>query len=268
VKRICTYPSSYTRLMVHQPWRRRTRRILRSLSRPVHPLLGSIMSVRTVNPFAALTFDDGPDQYHTLRILDVLSRHETKATFFVLAERATRHAQVLTAIRGAGHEIALHGDDHSPLLGRSMLAKFEHIRAGKRRLETMLNEPVRFFRPPYGWQDVRAFLAARSVGLEVVGWTADGQDWLDLSPTEVADRALSGLGQGVILLLHDRCEPLPGLVRCEGENLDRATAVDQVLAGAESCGVRFVALGELLREGQPDRLPWFWRPLEHRVAGP
>jgi peptidoglycan/xylan/chitin deacetylase (PgdA/CDA1 family) len=233
----------------------------------VHPLLGSIMSVRTANPIAALTFDDGPDDYHTPRVLDVLSRHETKATFFVLAERAARYPQVLTAIREAGHEIALHGEDHSTLLGRSMLAKFEHIKAGKHRLQSMLNERIRFFRPPYGWQDVRGFLAARSMGLEVIGWTADGQDWLDLSPGEVADRALSGLDQGVILLLHDRCEPLPGLVRCEGENLDRAAAVDQVLAGAESCGVRFVALGELLREGRPNRLPWFWRPLEPRATG-
>jgi peptidoglycan/xylan/chitin deacetylase (PgdA/CDA1 family) len=233
----------------------------------VHPLLGSIMSVRTADPIAALTFDDGPDEYHTLRILDVLSRHDTKATFFVLAERAARYPQILAAIREAGHEIALHGEDHSPLLGRSMLAKREHIRVGKGRLESMLKERVRFFRPPYGWQDVRSFLAARSLGLEVVGWTADGQDWRDLSPAEIVDRALSELGQGVILLLHDRCEPLPGSVRSEGENLDRAAVVDQVLAGAQDCGVRFVALGALVDEGQPNRLPWFWRPLEPWAAG-
>jgi peptidoglycan/xylan/chitin deacetylase (PgdA/CDA1 family) len=224
------------------------------------------MSVHTADPIAALTFDDGPDEYHTLRILDVLSRYETKATFFVLAERAARYPQILAAIREVGHEIALHGDDHSPLLGRSMLAKFEHIRAGKRRLETMVNERVRFFRPPYGWQDVRSFLAARSLGLEVVGWTADGQDWLDLSPAEVADRSLSELGHGAILLLHDRYESPPGGVGSGGENLDRAAVVDQVLAGARACGVRFVSLGALLREGQPNRLPWFWRPLESSAA--
>jgi len=226
------------------------------------------MSVRTTDRIAALTFDDGPDEYHTPRILDVLSRHETRATFFVLAERAAWYPQILAAIREAGHEIALHGDNHSPLLGRSMLANREHIRVGKDRLERMLEERVRFFRPPYGWQDVRSFLAARSMGLEVVGWTADGRDWRDFSPTDIVDCALSELDQGVILLLHDRCEPLPGSVRSEAENLDRAAVVDQVLAGAEDRGVRFVALGALVDEGQPNRLPWFWRPLEPWAAGP
>ncbi len=224
------------------------------------------MSVRTAHPIAALTFDDGPDEYHTPRILDVLSRHEANATFFVLAQRAARYPQILATIRGAGHEIALHGDDHSPLIGRSVLGKFGHIRAGKRRLQTMLNERVRFFRPPYGWQDVRAFLAARSVGLEVVGWTADGQDWLDLSPTEIADHAVSGLDQGVILLLHERSEPLPGRIRSPAADLDRADAVDQILARAGGRGIRFVSLGALLSEGQPIRLPWFWRPLEPWAA--
>ncbi len=226
------------------------------------------MSVRTAHPIAALTFDDGPDEYQTPRILDVLSRHEANATFFVLAQRAARYPQVLAAMREAGHEVALHGQDHSPLLGRSMLGKFEHIRAGKRRLQRILNERVRFFRPPYGWQDVRAFLAARSMGLQVVGWTGDGQDWLDLRPTDVADRAVSGLDQGVILLLHDRCEPLPGRIRSPAADLDRADAVDQILARAEGRGIRFVTLGSLLSEGEPIRLPWFSRPLEPWAAEP
>jgi hypothetical protein len=38
-----------------------------------------------------------------------------------------------------------------------MLAKREHIRVGKGRLEMILKERVRFFRPLYGWQDVRSF---------------------------------------------------------------------------------------------------------------
>jgi peptidoglycan/xylan/chitin deacetylase (PgdA/CDA1 family) len=203
---------------------------------------------------------------HRASSAPVTARDE--ATFFVLSERAAQYPQILAAIREAGHEIALHGDDHSPLLGRSMLAKREHIKLGKDRLETMLKERVRFFRPPYGWQDVRSFLAARSVGLEVVGWSADGRDWRDLSPTDIVDRALSGLDQGVILLLHDRCEPFPGSIRAKAEYLDRAAVVDQVLAGAEDCGVRFVALGVLVDEGQPNRLPWFWRPLEPWAEGP
>lgn len=85
------------------------------------------MSVRTTNPIAALTFDDGPDEYHTPGLLDALSRREANATLLVLAQRVARYPQISTAIRATGHEIALHGDDHSPFIGRSMLDKFGHI---------------------------------------------------------------------------------------------------------------------------------------------
>ncbi|MGH9890412.1 MAG: polysaccharide deacetylase family protein, partial [bacterium] len=202
------------------------------------------------------------DEHHTMRILEVLSGYGVTASFFVLAQRAARFPEIVAAIRGAGHEIALHGDDHSPLVGCSTREKVARIRRGKRRLDTLLEAPVRFFRPPYGWQDVRAFLAARALRLDVVGWTADGEDWLDLTPTEVADRAEAGITQGSILLLHDRSEPLP-TQRHEtpGASLDRARMVEELLLRAARRRVRFVSLGILLSHGVPVRRPWFWRPL-------
>ena len=79
---------------------------------------------RLDEPISALTLDDGPDDYHTLRILDVLSRKGATATFFVLAKLAARSPEIVWALRDAGHEIGLHGDDHSPLIGCSTREKF------------------------------------------------------------------------------------------------------------------------------------------------
>ena len=247
--------------------RRAVRTGLRVASRPVHPLLGSIRSVRTDRPVAALTFDDGPDEYHTARILDVLARHDAKATFFVLAQRAARYPEILSATRAAGHEIALHGDDHSPLVGCSTREKLAKIRRGKSRLEALLGEPVRLFRPPYGWQDVRSFLAARALNLEVIGWTAEGGDWLELTPAQVADRATAGLAHGSILLLHDRAEPLPRRSdETSPRHLDRAEVVEQLFQRAATRGLHFVPVGRLLAEGSALRLPWFWRPVASDTA--
>jgi peptidoglycan/xylan/chitin deacetylase (PgdA/CDA1 family) len=253
--------------MVGDSMRHAMRRSLRSLSRPIHPLLGSIMGVDTERRLVSLTFDDGPDGYHTPRILNVLARHQAHATFFLLASRAARYPEITMSIRDAGHEIGLHGDDHSPLIGRSTRSKIRHIRTGKRRLEAILRERVRLFRPPYGWQDVRAFLAARSAGLQVVGWGPEGDDWLDITPDEVVGRVAARLGPGSIVLLHDRVEPTPFRPdERPAERLDRAEVLDRLCRHATSRDLRSVTVGTLLRMGRPIRQPWFWRPVGDEAA--
>jgi peptidoglycan/xylan/chitin deacetylase (PgdA/CDA1 family) len=243
--------------------RRSTRRALKSLSRPIHPLLGSIREVRTQHPIAALTFDDGPDERQTRNIVDVLARYDAKATFFMLARRAEALPEIVALVRSAGHEIALHGDDHSPLVDCSTREKFRKIRSGKRRLEGLLGHRVAFFRPPYGWQDVRAFVAARTAGLEVIGWSTHGSDWLDLMPRQVADRAADNLKKGSIILLHDRTEPAPNRgSEVRVSDPDRAQVVEELFGRAADRGIRLVALGHLLAAGTPLRRPWFWRPIE------
>lgn len=215
---------------------------------------------------AALTFDDGPSRTHTLGILEVLSRHDMRATFFVLAKRAQRHPDLLAAMRDAGHEVALHGDDHASLVGCSTRQKIDEVRGGKKRLEAELGRPVRFSRPAYGVQDVRAFLVARTAGLEVIGWTAVGKDWEDITPAEVADNADAGLRPGAIVLLHERCEPAPGEDDSPSPNLDRVEMTEQVIARAEVRGLQLVSVGTLLEAGIPDRAPWFWRSVEPASA--
>ncbi|MEO8323047.1 MAG: polysaccharide deacetylase family protein [Actinomycetota bacterium] len=221
------------------------------------------MEVRTEHSVAALTFDDGPDEHNTEAILDVLARHSATATFFVLAQRAAQLPEILDAIRAGGHEIALHGDDHSILASCSARAKIRKIQKGKRRLEELLDEPIRFYRPPYGWQDVRGFLAARMVArLDVVGWSASGSDWVDITPAEVADRVSADLVPGAIILLHERYEPLPW--RSDDvppTALDRAQVVEEVIARASAQGINLVSVGALLERGFPVGRPWFSPPL-------
>jgi peptidoglycan/xylan/chitin deacetylase (PgdA/CDA1 family) len=248
-------------------FRRRSTGVLRGLSRRIDPLVGSIMKVRTDRPVAALTFDDGPDEHDTEGILEVLARHSASASFFVLAQRAARLPEIVDAIRLGGHEIALHGDDHSTLLGCSMRAKVGKIQTGKRRLEGLLAERVRFYRPPYGWQDLRGFFAARMVaGLDVVGWSASGSDWEDISPAQVADRISAHLRPGAIILLHERCEPLPLNHRDVPPNTpDRVQMVEEVIAKATMLGIHLVSVGTLLGQGIPVRRPWFWNPKKDEV---
>ncbi len=64
-----------------------------------------VYRVRTKLPLVALSFDDGPHPAFTPQVLEILKRHEAKATFFLIGERALRYPEVVARIRAEGHEI-------------------------------------------------------------------------------------------------------------------------------------------------------------------
>src|SRR5262245_19873094 len=53
-----------------------------------------VARVDTSDKVVALTFDDGPDPYHTPRVLDVLDRYHVKATFFMMGRNVERYPAV------------------------------------------------------------------------------------------------------------------------------------------------------------------------------
>ncbi|HEY7282280.1 MAG TPA: polysaccharide deacetylase family protein [Actinomycetota bacterium] len=241
--------------------RHKTRRGLRYVTRPVHPLIGSIRRVDTQRAVAALTFDDGPDEEQTDRILEVLERKGAKATFFMLAKQAVRLPEVVRAVQDGGHEIGLHGYDHSPVIGITSMEKVRKMRDGKRRLEDAIGRSVQLFRPPYGWQDLRSFLAARSAGLRVILWSTEADDCVEGVTPEVAAEKAVRLETGGILLLHDRAEPYPTRPdERPAAGLDRARMVELISDRLEG-RLSLVSVGTLLRQGAPERKPWFWQPV-------
>lgn len=59
-----------------------------------------------------LTFDDGPSEKNTAKVLDILKEHDVKATFFVVGENVRRNPEVAKRIVEEGHTIGIHCDDH------------------------------------------------------------------------------------------------------------------------------------------------------------
>jgi polysaccharide deacetylase family protein (PEP-CTERM system associated) len=82
------------------------------------------------------------------RLLALLDRHDTFATFFVLGWIADRHPDVVRAIASAGHEIASHGWWHRRVreLGREEFRV--EIRDSKAILEDLAGRRVIGFRAP------------------------------------------------------------------------------------------------------------------------
>src|ERR1700677_2035567 len=56
----------------------------------------------------ALTYDDGPNDPHTLKLLDVLAKHNVRATFFMIGRYVQRSSDLARAFAQAGHVIGKH----------------------------------------------------------------------------------------------------------------------------------------------------------------
>jgi peptidoglycan/xylan/chitin deacetylase (PgdA/CDA1 family) len=219
-------------------------------------IVGSIAGTRTTDREVALTFDDGPDPRWTPAVLDALARHGATATFFQLAERAMLHADLSRRVVAEGHEVGLHGIDHSRLTGRGFRDVAADLRRGRRQLEELGGRTVRWFRPAYGSQGLRSYLAARRAGLEVVVWTAVAEDWHELGIGHIADMAVSRATPGGILLLHDAYTEDPRQ-RAAAPTFDRGEMVDAVLRRLTAAGLRGVTVSQLLRGRKTERRAWF-----------
>ena len=82
------------------------------------------------------------------RLLDMLARHEARATFFVVGWVAERHPDLVRGIAHAGHEIASHSWDHARVTDQSPLTFRDSVRRAKYLLEDLAGAPVLGFRAP------------------------------------------------------------------------------------------------------------------------
>lgn len=148
---------------------------------------------------AHLTFDDGPSPVWTPRILDTLHRNDATATFFMLHEFIKGHPDVVRQVHDAGHEIGVHGGDHTDMTTLEA-AQLAGILSTTRHAITEITgvSPTRM-RPPYGRLDAPVLWAAHQAGLdEVVLWSHRTG-----GSRQEAQAALDHASSGMIILSHD-----------------------------------------------------------------
>jgi peptidoglycan-N-acetylglucosamine deacetylase len=158
----------------------------------------------------ALTYDDGPNDPWTGKLLDLLARHKVRATFFLIGRFARQRPEVVREIQAGGHLIGNHTVTHPWLAVNSPGRVREELAGCNAALEDVLGEPVRFFRPPHGARRPGVLRAARELGLTGVMWNAMGFDWqANARAAGIAAHLERGIrrnrreDRGSNLLLHD-----------------------------------------------------------------
>jgi peptidoglycan-N-acetylglucosamine deacetylase len=155
----------------------------------------------------ALTFDDGPNDIHTERLLEVLARHEVTATFFLIGRFVAMRPHVARAIAEAGHLVANHTYSHPNLLFVSRSRMLAELSDCSKAIADATGVDARFFRPPFGARRPAVLQTARDFGLKPVMWDVTCFDWRRTTADAVERHARKRIerdgGCGHIVLMHD-----------------------------------------------------------------
>lgn len=191
----------------------------------------------------ALTYDDGPNDAATMQLLDVLARHNVRASFFMIGRFVHQRPQIVRAVHTAGHLIGNHTMTHPWLAWQPERIIRDELRGCNQALEDVLGAPVRYMRPPHGAHRPAVLRTARELGLTLVQWNVMGNDWAPIGPDGVLHKVQGGLrlvrarGRGANILLHDGYDQRMGADRSA-----TVEATDRLLTELTASGSRFVTV--------------------------
>lgn len=150
-----------------------------------------------------LTFDDGPHRETTPQVLDILSKHQVPASFFLVGHRIAGAENVIEQILEQGHLIANHGFSHRKLGWASSRTIEKEITDTERIFQSNHWQYIRHFRPPFGHFRPGMEPLLLRVGYRMVMWSLMPGDYRPMDPERLLSRALSKLEPGAIIVLHD-----------------------------------------------------------------
>jgi len=183
--------------------------------------------------YIALTFDDGPQDETTNRILETLDEFDAKATFFMLGKNAEQFPELAKRVADEGHEVANHSITHANLNAMNVNRIEEEMTHSQDQIEEATGERPILFRPPYGNYNDTVLDLAEQTDQSVVLWSLDTYDWQHLNANATYEIVKNNVYPGSIILMHD-IHPTT------------ADALPQILQYLSEEGYEFVTASELL----------------------
>lgn len=147
----------------------------------VHPTLAKATEKRYDNQdIVYLTFDDGP-RSETLALLDVLKKHQVKATFFILGKMIKGNEETLKRIVAEGHTLGLHSMSHDKKqFYKSPKSAVNEMKQVQQLIFKTTGVKTSTMRVPYGSVPhmTKAHRDAMAkAGFHMWDWNVDSLDW-------------------------------------------------------------------------------------------
>ena len=180
-----------------------------------------------------LTFDAAWESDDTDILIDILHKHNAKATFFAVAQWAAENEASVVKLKKAGHSIQNHSYNHTLYTKLSDTQICDDISQCSEMLAVLTEEQPQYVRVPSGEYNKRVIKTIYSLGLFPVQWDVDSLDYTGISAAEIAGRVLRSVKNGSIVLFHNGVKNTP-------------EALEIILDELGSRGYEFVTVDELI----------------------
>lgn len=190
----------------------------------------------------ALTYDDGPNDPHTFRLLEVLAKHNVYATFFLIGRYVRARGDIAREVANAGHVIGNHTFTHPLLTLKSAAEVRKELTDCRSALHDAIGKHSNLFRPPFGGRRPAVLRVARELSLEPIMWNVTGYDWNAPPAAVIEQKCAKQIRGGDVILLHDGGHKQMGADRSQS-----VIATDHMITRYKSEGYEFVTVEQMLR---------------------
>ena len=162
----------------------------------------------------AVSFDDGVDPVQTPIILDILAKHNIKASFFCIGKNCVGNEALVRRLVDEGHIIGNHTYNHSHWFDFYLAGRmYKEIKQTDQIIESVTGKNPFYFRPPYGVTNPAMKKALIKSGHLPVGWSIRSLDTQHKeSAPEILNRVIPRLKAGDIILFHDYVKAIPDVL--------------------------------------------------------
>jgi peptidoglycan-N-acetylglucosamine deacetylase len=187
----------------------------------------------------SLTFDDGPDNDATPKILDILHDNRVKATFCVVGRQVETFPEILERIAKEGHEICNHSWSHEELPRLTTCQVIKEIKKTEKIIQSITGIKTDFFRPPYGLVTDADLWLINDLGMKTIVWNVETYDYLGISEDKIIKIVNRDVSPGSIILQHS-------LQWKHGVLNGTINALPNIINQLQSKGMEFVTVNSLI----------------------
>lgn len=177
----------------------------------------------------ALTFDDGPNGERTNKIVDLLEKNKSHATFFMVGNRMEYGRETILNVLNKGNEIGSHSYNHKNM----KRMKLEDVISGEEKTKeiyySITGKNFLYTRAPYGNLTDKI---KENLNTIFINWNLDTEDWLHRNKNHIVDYVMENVSDGDIILMHDLYD-------------STVDAVEELLPKLYAAGYQVVSISEL-----------------------
>lgn len=189
----------------------------------------------------ALTYDDGPNDPHTGHLLDVLAKHNVRATFFLIGRYVVQRPDLVRRHVEFGNALGNHTWSHPNLIFSTPHSLRDQLEKTSKAIEDACGVTPKLFRPPFGGRRPGVFQTARAMDLTPIMWNVTCYDWSAKTNQRIERHAQRQIKGGNVILLHDGGHLAFGTDRSR-----TVKATDNLLHKYKDEGYEFVTVPEMM----------------------